>query len=76
MLLCHSIHFIPHDTLYILILFYLLYISDISPILFVFQITQNDHRLSLTMTDYCRNMQEPTHTTNEWYKSVNIVGFF
>jgi hypothetical protein len=35
--------------------FYLLYILDIPPIRYVFQVTQMDPRSSLVMADYCRN---------------------
>jgi hypothetical protein len=52
LLLRHSIGFIPHDMLHILIL-YLLYILDIPPIRFVFQVTQEDLISSLTMAGYC-----------------------
>ena len=41
MLLRHSTCFILHDMLYTLIL-YLLYILDIPPIRFLFQVTQED----------------------------------
>jgi hypothetical protein len=48
----------------------------ISPIQFVFQVTQDDLRSYLMMTGYYRNMYEPTHRIKEWYKSVHIVGLF
>jgi hypothetical protein len=54
--------------------FYLLYILDIPPIRFVFQVTQKDLRQPLMMAGYCRNMWEPIHRINEWYKSVHVVG--
>jgi hypothetical protein len=51
----HSILFILHDMLYILIV-YLLYILDTILIRFVFQVTQEDQISSLMMAGYCRNM--------------------
>jgi hypothetical protein len=49
---------------------------DITPIRFVFQVTQEDLRSSLILAGYCRNIQEPIHRIKEWYKSVHFVRLF
>jgi hypothetical protein len=46
---------------------------DIPHIPFVFQVTQNDLRSSLMMTDYCQNMQEPVHRIKEWYNQCILL---
>jgi hypothetical protein len=48
----------------------------ISPIRFVFQVTQKDLRSSLMMAGYCRNMYEPIHWIKNLNRSVHIVGVF
>jgi hypothetical protein len=50
--------------------------GGISPIRFVFQVTQEDLISPLMMAGYCRNMYEPIHIIEELYNSVHIVDLF